>query len=103
MKAQTPYRTVVSNLSQLSTDELDDVAAMIAGLLAARAAEESPIEESAAESAQPMGGTPSSGRRRGPGYFEKKEIHGHFYKYLRYWSGTSHKSTYKSRYISKWE
>jgi hypothetical protein len=98
MKAQTPYRTVVSNLSQLSRDELDDVAAMIAGLLAARAA-----EESAAESVQPLGGPISHSRRRGPGYYEVKTIHGRQYKYLRYWSGTAHKSTYKSVYIGKVE
>lgn len=97
MKAQTPYRTVVSNLSQLSTAELDDVAAMIAGLLAARAA-----EESVAESVQTMDGT-TSRRHRGPGYYEIKTIHGRQYKYLRYWSGTAHKSTYKSVYIGKVE
>jgi len=100
MKAQTPYRTVVSNLSQLSSDELDDVAAMIAGLLAARAAEEGTVAE---ESAQTTAGPTPSRRHRGPGWYEKKEVHGRYYKYLRYWSGTAHKSTYKSVYIGKWE
>lgn len=99
MKAQTPYRTVVSNISQLSSDELDDIAAMIAGLLAARAAEESAPEETS----QALGSAPAGRRRRGPGYYEIKTIHGRQYKYLRYWSGTAHKSTYKSVYIGKVE
>lgn len=99
MKAQTPYRTVVSNISQLSTDELDDIAAMIAGLLAARAAAESVPEETS----QTLGSAPAGRRRSGAGYYEIKTIHGRQYKYLRYWSGAAHKSTYKSVYIGKVE
>lgn len=83
---KTPFEAVSSNLGQLSRPELEDLAEMVAALLAI--GEEKEAQE-AAEGKEKAGAK---------GHIEAKMINGCGpYLYLRYWSG----KTLKSKYIGK--
>lgn len=83
---KTPFEALSSNLGQLSRPELEDLAEMVASLLAI--GEEKEAQE-AAEGKEMAGAK---------GHIEAKMINGCGpYLYLRYWSG----KTLKSKYIGK--
>ena len=83
---KTPFEALSSNLGQLSRPELEDLAEMVASLLAI--GEEKEAQE-AAEGKEKAGAK---------GHIEAKMINGCGpYLYLRYWSG----KTLKSKYIGK--
>lgn len=83
---KTPFEALSSNLGQLSRPELEDLAEMVAALLAI--GEEKEAQE-AAEGKEKAGAK---------GHIEAKMINGCGpYLYLRYWSG----KTLKSKYIGK--
>ena len=89
---QDPFKTVTSHLGELSVEELEEVARMVATLLTIRREEEE-VDQEAGESAD-------QGAEKKParGHIELKLINGYGpYQYLRYWEG----KTLKSRYIGK--
>lgn len=87
---QDPFKTVTSHLGELSVEELEEVAAMVAALLTIRRQEEEVEVDQAAD----QGAEKKSAR----GHIELKRINGYGpYQYLRYWEG----KTLKSRYIGK--
>ena len=83
---KTPFEALSSNLGQLSRPELEDLAEMVAALLAIGEGKEA---QEAAEGKEKAGAK---------GHIEAKMINGCGpYLYLRYWSG----KTLKSKYIGK--
>ena len=83
----TPFTTVTANLGRLNRRQLEEVAAMVAGLLDV-------VDEEDAE-ATPLTSTKVGPAKSGQtGYIEHKTINGCGpYAYLRFWAGKTHKST----------
>ena len=91
----TPFTTVTANLGRLNRRQLEEVAAMVAGLLDV-------VDEEDAE-ATPLTSTKVGPAKSGQtGYIEHKTINGCGpYAYLRFWSGKTHKSTYLGKVETK--
>lgn len=89
-----PFKTVTSHLGELSVEELEGVARMVATLLTIRREEEEVEIDQAADDDTDQGAEKKTAR----GHIELKLINGYGpYQYLRYWEG----KTLKSRYIGK--
>ena len=91
----TPFTTVTANLGRLNRRQLEEVAAMVAGLLDV-------VDEEDAE-ATPLTSTKVGPAKSGQaGYIEHKTINGCGpYAYLRFWAGKTHKSTYLGKVETK--
>ena len=91
----TPFTTVTANLGRLNRRQLEEVAAMVAGLLDV-------VDEEDAE-ATPLTSTKVGPAKAGQrGFVEHKTINGCGpYAYLRFWSGKTHKSTYLGKVETK--
>lgn len=83
------FQTVKANLYDLSRPELEEVAAMVAGLLDA-------LEDGEGDAGQEKADGPERPHARG--HIEYKTINGCGpYAYLRYWSGKTLKSVYMGK------
>ena len=98
MKTQaTPYQTVTANLGRLNRRQLEEVAAMVAGLL--DVVDDEGDEATALTSSNATPGLKKGGQA---GFVEYKTINGCGpYAYLRFWAGKTHKSTYLGKVETK--
>ena len=92
----TPFTNVTANLGRLNRRELEEVSAMVAGLLDAL------DNEDAAATALTASNTTPGLKNGRAGYIEHKTINGCGpYAYLRFYSGKTHKSTYIGKVEAK--
>ncbi len=94
MKRSKHQPTIEKSLKDLSTSELDRLAALVADQIAARKMQEAIVTDVLTPAARAKAARKSTKRDHSATWIETKEVDGHLYRYERWWENGKKRSKY---------